>query len=317
MRKIVHLDMDSFFAAVEERDNPAFRGKPVAVGGMAEQRGVIFTANYVARKFGVRSAMSSAKAKLQCPKLILLPPRIKQYQAVSSNIMDICKRYTDLAEPVSLDEVFLDVSSSAKCYGSATWIAQEIRDTIYQDQGLTASAGISINKFLAKVASDWNKPNGQYVIPPSAVAEFIARLAVEKIFGVGLKTAAKMHRLGITTCSDLQKLNIHAITSNFGDKYGNILFNLCRGVDQRAVNPNRKRKSLSIEKTFATDLATSEHCQIEIVALINELQRRLRNLGEHEHGVKTNSQRNIKFHKIFVKLKFADFFNLLTVIHGR
>jgi len=294
--------MDSFFAAVEERDNPTLKGKPVAVGGDADRRGVICTANYVARTFGVRSAMATAKAVRLCPDLILLHPDMQKYKVVSQNIRAIFQQYTSLVEPLSLDEAFLDVSECAQCYGSATWMAQEIRKKIYATENLTASAGVSVNKFLAKVASDWNKPNGQHVVPPEAVEEFIAALPVTKIFGVGPKAAEKLRKLGITTCRELQGLTELELTRHFGKNFGFSLFNLARGIDARAVNPNRIRKSLSVEETFLVDLSTIAQCQKELATLLVELQRRLA-----KHYTKHSNNGYKQFRKIFVKIKFADF----------
>jgi DNA polymerase IV len=294
MRKIIHIDMDSFFASVEIRDNPNLRDKPVAVGSEIQQRGVISTANYIARKYGVHSAMPTYKALQICPKLIVVKGNMQKYKDISHNVRSIMAEYTDLIESLSLDEAFLDVTKCSKCYNSATWIAQEIRDRIYASENLTASAGISINKFIAKVASDWNKPNGQYLVAPNMVDEFVQNLSVKKIFGVGPKTAERLSNLGIHTCSDLQARSIDELQQYFG-KFGGSLYYLSRGIDNREVNPNRVLKSLSLETTYDTDLSIKTACIIELNILIERLKTKL-----------SRSDKN-NFNKIFVKIKFNDF----------
>jgi DNA polymerase IV len=273
-RKIIHIDMDCFYAAVEERDQPQLRGKPVAVGGFADGRGVLTTANYVARRFGVRSAMPTARALKMCPDLILVPPHFEKYKAESGRIQKIFRQFTSLVEPLSLDEAYLDVSGVEHCDGLATEIAREIRKRIFQETQLTASAGIAPNKFLAKIASDWKKPNGQFTITPDQVDAFVAQLPVEKIPGVGKVTAKKMKDLGLLTCTDLQNKDITWLRAHFG-QWGYRLYDLCRGQDERPVSAHRVRKSLSVENTFATDLQTVEECQQALPELLDQLNRRL------------------------------------------
>jgi len=258
-RKIIHIDMDCFFAAVEVRENPNLKGKPVAVGGLPGQRGVVAACNYEARAFGVHSAMPMAVAFRQCASLIRLPVRMALYKSVSNQIRAIFSDYTDLIEPLSLDEAYLDVSGKAHCQGSASLMAQEIRQRIFDKTGLTASAGIAPNKLIAKIASDWNKPNGQTVITPTQIDHFIRSLAVKKIFGVGKVTAKKMHKLGLHTCEDLQALDLAQLKINFGN-FGERLYEQCRGIDNRPVSNNRVTKSLSIEDTYAVDLPDLAAC---------------------------------------------------------
>ncbi len=263
VRKIIHIDMDAFFASVEQRDFPELKGKPVAVG-KSSQRGVIAAASYEARKYGIRSAMSSQKAIKLCPQLIFQPHRFDVYKAISKQIMNLLHEYTDLVEPLSIDEAFLDVTSNKKGHTSAIEIAKEIKLRIYQETGLYASAGISINKFLAKIASDMDKPNGLYVIKPKAVLPFIEALPIKKFFGVGAKTGEKMNRLGIYFGKDLQAWSIHGLTKHFG-KAGVFFYNISRGIDNRPVNNNRIRKSIGIENTLKNDIHTNDE-------IINELQ---------------------------------------------
>jgi len=294
MRKIIHIDMDCFYAAVEMRDNPALRGIPIAVGGTRDRRGVICTSNYEARKYGVRSAMPTAHALQLCPQLTLLPVNISKYKAVALQIREIFYAYTEKVEPLSLDEAYLDVTDCQQYQGSATQIAQAIRDQIFAQQQLTASAGVAPNKFLAKVASDWNKPNGQYVIKPQQIADFILQLPVNKIPGVGKVTAKKMQELGIHLCADLQQLSIEQLAEQFG-VFGQKLHDYCRGIDQREVEPQRERKSVSVEETFPTDLTNLTHCADRIADLFNQLVQRL----------KPYSEKIIK--NQFVKVKFNNF----------
>lgn len=295
MRKIIHCDCDCFYASVEVRDNPALAGKPLAVGGRAETRGVIATCSYEARAFGVHSAMSTARALQLCPQLILLPPDFERYRAASRQILDIYRDYTPLVEPLSLDEAYLDVSGVDRCQGSATLMAQEIRARIRAEVGITASAGIAPNKFLAKVASDWNKPDGQFVVRPQDIDAFVAALPVKKIFGVGKVTAAKLNRLGVQTCVDLRSWSLADLTREFGS-FGAGLYRLCRGIDHREVKPDRIRKSLSVETTYVTDLPDLAACQAALPALIEEFQRRFARAREAR-----------PLHKAVVKIKFADF----------
>jgi DNA polymerase-4 len=302
-RKIIHLDMDCFYAAVEVRDNPRLAGKPVAVGGRATGRGVLTTANYEARKFGVRSAMPTATALRKCPDLILVPVQMDKYRAASQAIHQIFADYSDKIEPLSLDEAFLDVSDCQRCGGSATLIAEEIRQRIWQEQQLTASAGVSVNKFVAKVASDWNKPNGQTVIKPEQVDEFVAALPVGKVFGVGKVTEAKIHKLNVRTCGDLRQFSEAELAQRFGS-FGERLYRLCRGIDNRPVKSDRVRKSLSVERTFSEDRADSEALLEKLPDLIADLERRYQ-----------KQRQRYAINGIFVKLKFHDF-QITTMAHS-
>lgn len=295
MRKIIHCDADCFFAAVEMRDDPSLIHRPIAVGGSSDRRGVISTCNYEARRYGVHSAMPSSTAKRLCPDLLILPHRMDAYKEASENMRAIFYEYTELVEPLSLDEAFLDVSDAKIHRGSATFIAQEIRQRIKDEIGITVSAGIAPNKFLAKVASDWNKPNGQFVIPPDQVPTFVAQLPVKKIYGVGKAMANKLAEKSIFTCSDIQKLSIFELTQRYG-QMGSRLYHLSRGNDDRQVIADRRRKSLSIETTFAQDLPDLNHCLHEIPALSQQLAIRLRRVED-----------DYKVVKLFVKLKFSDF----------
>lgn len=292
MRKIIHIDMDAFFASVEQRDNPELRGKPVAVGGIAD-RGVVAAASYEARKFGVRSAMPSRIAARKCPQLIFVKPRFDAYKDVSMQIRDIFQEYTDLVEPLSLDEAYLDVTSNKKNLPSATLIAQEIRKRIKEETGLTASAGISINKFLAKTASDVNKPNGQFLISPEMVEEFIEKLPIERFFGIGKVTADRMHKMGINTGKDLKKWEEFQLIDRFG-KAGSYYYRIARGIDDRMVNPNRIRKSLGAENTFPFDLIEQGEIDDQLENITDTLLRRLK---------KANKQGKT----LTLKVKYTDF----------
>ena len=295
MRKIIHIDMDCFYAAIEMRDFPELADKAVGVGGDAHRRGVIATCNYAARKFGVRSAMPTAKALKLCPSLILQPVRMDVYQTESKYIRALFADYTDLIEPLSLDEAYLDVTSSTQCQGSATWIAQELRARIYESRKLTASAGIAPNKSLAKIASDWNKPNGQMLIRPEDVAAFILTLPVRKLFGVGPKMEEKLKVFGIATCADLQQHSRDSLLNKFG-AIGQRLYELARGIDERPVTPDRIRKSISVEVTYLKDLPNTEACLAALPDLIERLKLRIKRNGEIP-----------KIHNLFVKLKFNNF----------
>lgn len=295
MRKIIHCDADCFFAAVEMRDDPSLVHRPIAVGGSSDRRGVISTCNYEARRYGVRSAMPSSTAKRLCPDLLILPTRMDAYREASTKMRDIFYEYTELVEPLSLDEAFLDVSDAKVHRGSATLIAQEIRQRIKDEVGITVSAGIAPNKFLAKIASDWNKPNGQFVIPPHQVATFVAQLPVKKIYGVGKAMANKLAELNIFTCSDIQKFSIFELTQRFG-QMGSRLYNLSRGIDDRQLTVDRRRKSLSVENTFSHDLPNVENCLHELPSLSQQLAIRLRRVDD-----------DYKVVKLFVKIKFTDF----------
>ncbi|NMG14784.1 DNA polymerase IV [Aromatoleum bremense] len=294
-RKIIHCDCDCFYAAVEMRDDPSLVGRPLAVGGKPGERGVVATCNYEARAFGVRSAMSSAHALRLCPHLLLLPPDFTRYRAASRQILAIYREYTALVEPLSLDEAYLDVTAVDRCRGSATLMAQEIRSRIHDEVGITASAGIAPNKFVAKVASDWRKPNGQFVVRPEEVDAFVAELPVKKIFGVGKVTAERLLRLGVETCGDLRGWSLADLTREFGS-FGANLHRLCRGIDDRPVAPDRERKSLSVETTYNRDLPDLQACLEALPALVEEFSRRMTRLRDGE-----------TVHKVFVKVKFSDF----------
>jgi DNA polymerase-4 len=294
-RKIIHVDMDCFYAAIEIRDNPALADKPVAVGGAADRRGVICTCNYIARKYGVHSAMPTRTALRLCPDLILLPVNMAKYKQAAKNIHAIFREFTDLVEPLALDEAYLDVTDCSAYQASATFIAQAIRERILQQENLTASAGVAPNKFLAKVASGWKKPNGLFVIRPQDVKNFVKDLAVEEIFGVGRVTAKKLKQLGLKTSADLQKCSQLMLTQNFG-KFGQQLYDQCRGLDNRLVKPNRLRKSLSVECTFLEDLTTLDAC----IEAINHLYQRLTERLEL-------SAAQLEIKNQFIKIKYADF----------
>ena len=273
-RKIIHVDCDCFYAAVEIRENPRLRGRPVAVGGTPERRGVVATCNYEAREYGVHSAMASARAVKLCPDLEILKPRFDLYREVSRELHQIFADYTDQIEPLSLDEAFLDVSSSQHCHGSATLMAHEIRKRVREKTGITVSAGVAPNKFLAKVASDWNKPDGLKVITPDEVDNFVATLPVKRIFGVGKATAKRMSKLGIETCADLRSWNILDLTRKFG-VFGERLYQLCRGIDERPVITSHRRKSLSLEHTYNEDLPDRDAVVKKVPVLIEELVERV------------------------------------------
>ncbi|MEO7496594.1 MAG: DNA polymerase IV [Massilia sp.] len=294
-RKIIHCDCDCFYAAVEMRDNPALRDLPVAVGGRPDQRGVIATCNYEARRYGIHSAMATAQAMQRCPDLIVLPPAMEKYRIASRQILAIYSDYTELVEPLSLDEAYLDVSDSPHCKGSATLIAQEIRARIFATVGITASAGVAPNKFVAKIASDWNKPDGLCLVRPDEVDAFVAALPVKKLFGVGKVTAAKLHKLGAETCGDLRSWTLLELEHHFGS-FGARLHQLCRGVDERAVSNARERKSVSVEETYTPDIPDLAACLALVPELMDSLQGRIKRCGAES-----------KIQKLFVKLKFKDF----------
>ncbi|NNH66813.1 DNA polymerase IV [Rhizobium laguerreae] len=269
VRKIVHVDMDAFYASVEQRDNADLRGKPIAVGGSAA-RGVVAAASYEARKFGVHSAMPSVTAKRKCPDLIFVPPRFAVYKAVSQQIREIFAEYTPLIEPLSLDEAYLDVTQNLKGMTIATEVALEIRAKIKQVTGLNASAGISYNKFLAKMASDLNKPNGQAVITPKNGPAFVEQLPVRKFHGVGPATTEKMHQLGIDTGADLKEKTLEFLVEHFG-KSGPYFYGIARGIDERQVKPDRVRKSVGAEDTFSEDLHALEPAREGLQPLIEKV----------------------------------------------
>jgi len=292
LRAIIHLDMDCFYAAIEVRDRPSLRGKPVGVGGARDRRGVLTTCNYEARKFGVRSAMPTFMALQRCPDLIVLPTRFDVYRREAAVIRGILHRFTPLIEPLSLDEAYLDVTEHPGAPGP---LAQVIRGTIFRKTKLTSSAGIGPNKLIAKIASEINKPNGQFEVTPEQVPEFMEKLPVRKIWGIGEKTERKLEELGVKTCGQLQRFSRPELVEFFG-KFGLDLYDLCRGIDHRPVEPDRPRKSLSTEETFAADLITVDQCEEKLEELFQEL---MADLAQKE------STREIR--KIFVKLKFNDF----------
>ncbi|NQZ08909.1 MAG: DNA polymerase IV [Algicola sp.] len=288
--------MDAFFVSVEIRDNPALRDKPIAVGGNSERRGVIATCNYEARKFGVRSAMATATALRHCPQLIVVPGRMAAYKEASSQIREVMERYTSLIEPLSLDEAYLDVTDCKQLHGSATLIAEEIRCEIFKKTGLTASAGIAPIKFLAKIASDENKPNGQFVITPKDVIGFIENLELDKISGVGKVTAKKLSSFGFYTGKDIRESNESHLTQCLGS-FGSVLWRRCQGIDERSVETTRIRKSVGVEKTFSEDIRDIDRLkQLMHEELIPELVSR----SEKHLSTRTIS-------KLGVKVKFADF----------
>ncbi len=294
MRKIIHVDMDCFYAAVEVRDEPKLKGQPVAVGGSAFERGVVCAANYEARKYGVHSAMPVSKAVKLCPDLQVTPVHMQKYRDCSKEIHNIFKEYTDIIEPLSLDEAYLDVTTCNKHHNSATWIAQHIRDDIEKKLHLTASAGISVNKFLAKVASRLDKPNGQFTIAPDEVKNFMYALPIGALPGVGQVTEQKLQQLRIHQCGQLQACPESSLIKHFG-KFGLRLHQLARGIDEQSVIAHRVRKALSVEHTFSNDLKTQQDCLNALPKIFNELQERL-----HRH-----SDRVIK--NQFIKIKFNDF----------
>ena len=294
-RKIIHCDCDCFYAAIEERDRPELKNQPLAVGGSADRRGVLTTCNYEARAFGVHSAMPTAHAYRLCPDLIVLPVQMQKYRDASAIIKQIFERFTDKIQPLSLDEAFLDVSDTRLHHGSATLIAREIKRLVLEEVGITISAGVAPNKFLAKIASDWDKPDGLTVITPDDVGAFVAELPVKKIFGVGKVTAKKMSRMNIETCADLQAYDQVWLIDNFGT-FGARLYDLCRGIDDREVSTSGTRKSYSSERTYNHDLVDAEECADALQDIYEEL----------ESGIAPHLEKyNIK--KVFVKLKFNDF----------
>lgn len=273
IRKIIHVDMDAFYASVEQMDHPELKGKPLAVGGN-EKRGVVSAASYEARQFGVRSAMSGIQAKRNCPDLIFVPLRFDRYKEISNQIRAIFFDYTDLVEPLSLDEAYLDVTENKKGNPSASLIAQEIRERIFKEVGLTASAGISVNKFVAKIASDYNKPNGQKTVNPEDVLEFLEGLDVRKFYGVGKVTAEKMYQLGIFEGRDLKSKSLEYLEMHFG-KSGNYYYHLVRGVHNSEVKPNRIRKSLAAERTFSENLSSEIFMLDKLDKIAKEVAKRL------------------------------------------
>lgn len=292
IRKIIHVDMDAFYASVEQMDNPALRGKAIAVGGN-ENRGVVSAASYEARKFGVRSAISGVLAKKYCPDLIFVPPRFDRYKEISTQIRKIFYDYTDLVEPLSLDEAYLDVTINKKGNPSASLIAQEIRLRILNEVGLSASAGISVNKFVAKIASDFNKPNGQKTVNPDQVESFLEVLPIRKFYGVGKVTTEKMYQLGIFNGLDLKQKSLEFLEKNFG-KSGVFYYNVVRGIHNSEVKPHRIAKSIAAENTFDINLTSEIFMELRLKEIAEVLERRLK-------------KNKIAGKTITLKIKFSDF----------
>lgn len=292
IRKIIHVDMDAFYASVEQLDNPELKGKPIAVGG-SEKRGVVSAASYEARAFGVKSAMSGIQAKRNCPELIFVKPRFDRYHEISKKIRAIFYDYTDLVEPLSLDEAYLDVTHNKKGNPSATLIAKEIRERIFKEIELTASAGISINKFIAKIASDYNKPNGQKTVNPEEVNAFLELLDIRKFYGVGKVTAEKMYQLGIFTGKDLKSKSEAYLESHFG-KSGAYYYAVVRGIHNSDVKPNRVRKSLAAEHTFNENLSSEIFMLERLDQITNEVSRRLK-------------KTSVAGKTVTLKIKYSDF----------
>lgn len=292
LRKIIHIDMDAFYASVEQLDNPELKGKPIAVGG-SEVRGVVSAASYEARKYGVRSAMSGVQAARLCPELTFVRPRFDRYKEISKQIRAIFLEYTDLVEPLSLDEAYLDVTENKKGNPSATLIAKEIRQKIFEKTGLTASAGISVNKFVAKIASDYNKPNGQKTVNPDEVEAFIEVLDVKKFYGIGKVTAEKMYQLGIYTGLDLKNKTLEYLEQHFGNS-GQAFYNLSRGISYSQVKPNRQMKSIGAERTFNENLSSEIYMEERLENIASEIERRIK---KYKISGKT----------ITLKIKYSDF----------
>lgn len=295
-RKIIHIDMDAFYASVEERDNPLLKGKPLIISGPPNSRSVVCTCSYEARKFGIHSAMPASHAYKKCPQGIFIPPNMKKYKEASNKIRSIFLDYTDLIEPLSLDEAYLDVTQNKMNNPSATLIANEIRQRVKNELNLTCSAGVSYNKFIAKIASDYNKPDGITVVTPDQGANFVANLAVSKFFGIGKKTQEHMNTLNIKTGSDLKVFEMHRMIKLFG-KRGPYFYYAARGIDNRPVTPNRERKSFGREITLTEDLLDTD----QIISLISDLSERVSTLlaGENKKG-----------RTITLKIKYHDFINV-------
>ncbi len=291
-RKIIHIDMDAFYASVEQMDYPELRGKPIAVGG-SENRGVVAAASYEARKFGVRSAISGVLAKKNCPELNFVKPRFDRYKEISKKIHKIFYDYTDLVEPLSLDEAYLDVTHNKKGNPSATLLAQEIRMRILNEVGLTASAGISVNKFVAKIASDYNKPNGQKTVNPEEVISFLEELPIRKFYGVGKVTTEKMYQLGIFTGLELKSKSLDFLSTHFG-KSGAFYYHVVRGIHNSEVKPDRITKSVAAEHTFDTNLSSEIFMLEQLDNIATNLERRLK-------------KQNIAGKTVTLKIKYSDF----------
>ena len=292
LRKIIHVDMDAFYASVEQLDNPELKGKAVAVGG-GGKRGVVSAASYEARVFGVRSALSGTLARKRCPELIFVKPRFDRYKEISKQIRNIFHEYTDKVEPLSLDEAYLDVTENKKGVLSASILAEEIRERIFQKTGLTASAGISINKFIAKVASDYNKPNGQKTVDPEEITLFLEELDIRKFYGVGKVTAEKMYQLGIFEGRDLKLKTIEYLTSHFG-KSGAYYYNVVRGIHLSEVKPNRIQKSVAAERTFFDNITSEIYMLEKLEHIAEELEKRLKKSA-------------VSGKTITLKIKYSDF----------
>lgn len=291
-RKIIHIDMDAFYASVEQRDNPELRGRPIAVGHAGE-RGVVSAASYEARKYGVRSAMASLKAVRLCPELVFVPGRMEVYKEVSDHIHSIFREYTDIIEPLALDEAFLDVTNNKRSIELATDIAKEIKTRVREELGLVASAGVSYNKFLAKIASDYRKPNGLCTIHPDKALDFIAHLPIESFWGVGKVTARRMRELGILSGRELREWSLDGLTREFG-KAGKLYYDFSRGIDMRPVEAIRVRKSIGCERTLEHDINTRASVIIELYHTTEELVRRLEN-------------KDFRGNTLTLKIKFHDF----------
>ena len=291
-RKIIHVDMDAFYASVEQMDNPELKGKPLAVGG-SEIRGVVAAASYEARKFGVRSALSGALAKKYCPELIFVRPRFDRYKEISNKIRTIFYDYTDLVEPLSLDEAYLDVTQNKKGNPSASLIAKEIRERIFKEVGLTASAGISINKFVAKIASDVNKPNGQKTVKPDEILVFLEELPIRKFYGVGKVTTDKMYQLGIFTGLDLRNKELEFLEKHFG-KSGSFYYNVVRGIHNSEVKSERIAKSVATEHTFDENLSSEIFMVDKLLIIAEQLEKRL-------------LRQNLAGKTVTLKIKYSDF----------
>lgn len=294
LRKIIHIDCDCFYASIEMRDDPSLIGKPIAVAGKPNKRGVVATCNYEARAYGVHSAMPSQTAQKLCPELIFITPRFEIYRSISKQIRQIFLDYTPIIEPLSLDEAYLDVTHCQLFNNSATLIAKTIQQRIQQEIGITASAGVAPNKFIAKIASDWRKPNGLFVVTPANMEEFLVHLPVHKLHGVGKVTTNKLHHLGINTCYDLRKWSRSELLREFGS-FGEKLWHLARGIDERPVQSPR-RQSVSVERTFQEDVPDLSHCLTKLPELLEELNKRIARLDD-----------SYKTGKPFVKVKFYDF----------
>ena len=300
LRKIIHIDMDAFYAAIEQRDNPAYRQRPIIVGGRPHSRGVVATCSYEARRFGIHSAMPSAKAYQLCPQAIFVKPRFDIYRETSQQIRNIFAHYCDRIEPLALDEAYLDVSNSNWFQGSASLLAKQIKDEIFQQTGLTASAGVSYNKFLAKLASEHRKPDGLFLIPPEQGEAYVAQLAIEKFHGIGPATANKMHQLGVHNGSQLKQLSLELLQQHFG-KAAQQYYNIARGLDHRPVNAERTRKSIGSEVTFEHDISDRQ-------VLIDHLQQLLRKCLNRLNETHQNA------YTLTIKIKFDNF---VQITRGR